>query len=127
MKQYRYSEGDFILFYFLTTIPTDILYSTCRNVCDYSYSLPDYCLTAILALKNHCCTMPKITEPSEMLFMLSRAFGPLRKAAKATSLMTELNRVTSTTLSSTCACSKPISSNSLTRNKAYPVACSNST
>lgn len=59
-----------------------------------------------------------------MPFIFSRALTAVLKAKNPTSLTIALNLERSVTEASTCGRSMEISSNSLTRNRAKPAACS---
>lgn len=69
----------------------------------------------------------KKNEPSDMLFIFSKADAAVLKGLNAFISTTWLNLFRSGTELSTCGKSIPTSSNSLTLKRPYPAACSNST
>ena len=77
--------------------------------------------------KVNISCLPSVTAPSETELMLVRAARADAKGEKATRFTTELKAETSNTEASTSASRADVSSNSLTRNSAYPDACSKST
>ena len=77
--------------------------------------------------KNHEGKLPSVTAPSETALMFVRATRADVNGEKATRLTTELKAETSRIEASTSASRAEVSSNSFTRKRAYPEACSKST
>ena len=84
----------------------------------------DYYIYKSVSTYTWILLINKKRQPSDILLILSRALVPVLKGANAASFTIELNLDKSLVPASTSGNNIPISSNSLTRNKEYPHACS---